>query len=149
MSRITVDGGEGPRKQRASVTVACIGELRQLAKDGLRTLNGTATQMGIEKLTWFMSITELSCVFALVAGGGGGEVGGNVEKTSLSSAPIGFSMANMLFLVLKCTPNVGSHRYCLVSSSPHGLRVHCLDKAWICTPGEVAGLSVTVRLVVL
>lgn len=82
-----------------------------------------------------MSITELSCVFAW--GGGGGEVGGNVEKTSLISAPIGFSMANKLFSVLKRTPNVGSHRYCLVSSSPQGLRVHYLDKAWIYAPGEV------------
>lgn len=88
MSRITVDGGEGPRKQRASVTVAYIGELRQLARDGLRTLDGTSIQMGIEKWTSFMSVTELSCVFALVAGGGGGEVGGDVEKTSLSSAPL-------------------------------------------------------------
>lgn len=144
-----MDKGEGPRKQRASVTVACIGELRQLIKDRLRTLNGTSIQMGIEKLTSFLSITELSCVFALVSGCGCGEVSGNVEKTSLSSALIGFSMANILFLVLKCTPNVGSHRYCLVSSSPHGLRVHCIDKAWIYTPGEVAGLSVTVRLVFL
>lgn len=94
-----------------------------------------------------MSITELSCVFAQGVGRGGGEVG--VEKTSLSSAPIGFSMASKLFLVLKCTPHVGSHRYCLVSSSPPGLRAHCLDKARICTAGEVAGLSLTVRLVVL
>lgn len=63
-------GGEGSRKQRASVTVAYIGELRQLTKvlasvPGM----GTSIQMGIENLTQLISVTELSCAFALVGGG--------------------------------------------------------------------------------
>lgn len=74
---------------------------------------------------------------------------GRCREDLTELTPAGFSMANKLFLVLKCTPHVGSHRCCLVSSSPQGLRAHYLDKAWICTAGEVAGLSLTVCLVVL
>lgn len=52
VNRITVVGGEGSRRQRASVTVAYIGELRQLTK-GLASYfrMGTSIQVGIENLT--------------------------------------------------------------------------------------------------
>lgn len=66
------------------------------------------------------------CLFCWMVG-----VGWNVEKTSPGFSPSWLLMANKLFLVLICAPNVGCHRYCLVSSSLHGLRVHYLNKAWI------------------
>lgn len=84
-------------------------------------------QMGLEHLTQFISIGEFSCVFVLV--GGGGRLECREDLAWLS--PSWLLMANKLFLVLICAPNVGCHRYCLVSSSLHGLRVQYLNKAWI------------------
>lgn len=50
VSRITVFGGESSWRQRASVAVAYIGELRQLTKNWLPMLNGSIYSDGTRTL---------------------------------------------------------------------------------------------------